>query len=43
MVKVDFPRVKGIKRRPAVVVSSTIYNTTRPDVILGLITTKTAL
>ncbi|MDJ0729133.1 MAG: type II toxin-antitoxin system PemK/MazF family toxin [Crocosphaera sp.] len=43
VVTVDFPGVKGIKRRPAVVLSSTIYNTNRPDVILGLITTKTAI
>ncbi len=43
VVTVDFPGVKGTKRRPAVIVSSTRYNTTRPDVILGLITTKTAI
>ncbi|MGB5594965.1 MAG: type II toxin-antitoxin system PemK/MazF family toxin [Crocosphaera sp.] len=43
IVTVDFPGVKGIKRRPAVVLSSTIYNTSRPDVVLGLITTKTAI
>ncbi len=43
VVTVDFPGFKGIKRRPAVVLSSTIYNTTRPDLILGLITTKTAI
>ncbi|NES72466.1 MAG: type II toxin-antitoxin system PemK/MazF family toxin, partial [Okeania sp. SIO2D1] len=43
IVTVDFPGVKGIKRRPAVVLSSALYNTTRPDVILGLITTKTAI
>jgi mRNA interferase MazF len=31
----------GVKRRPAVVLSSVIYNTTRTDVIIGLITTQT--
>ncbi|MGK7930223.1 MAG: hypothetical protein AB4041_02160 [Microcystaceae cyanobacterium] len=34
--------VKGIKRCPAVIVSSEVYNNSRPDVILGLITTKTS-
>jgi mRNA interferase MazF len=42
VVTVDFPGVKGIKRRPAVIVSSEVYNNSRPDVILGLITTKTS-
>jgi mRNA interferase MazF len=42
VVTVDFPGVTGIKRRPAVILSSAIYNTTRPDVIVGLITTQTA-
>jgi mRNA interferase MazF len=41
IVTVDFPGVTGIKRRPAVILSSNIYNTTRPDVIIGLITTQT--
>ncbi|MFB2972832.1 type II toxin-antitoxin system PemK/MazF family toxin [Aerosakkonema sp. BLCC-F183] len=41
VVTVDFPGVTGIKRRPAVVLSSATYNTTRPDVIVGLITTQT--
>jgi mRNA interferase MazF len=40
VVTVDFPGVTGIKRRPAVILSSVIYNTTRPDVIAGLITTQ---
>ena len=43
VVTVDFPGIKGIKRRPALVISSTLYNTSRPDIILGLITTKTAI
>lgn len=41
VVTVDFPGVTGIKRRPAIVLSSTTYNTIRPDVIVGLITTQT--
>ncbi len=41
VVTVDFPGVTGIKRRPAVVLSSATYQATRPDVIVGLITTQT--
>jgi mRNA interferase MazF len=41
VVTVDFPGVAGIKRRPAVVLSSSTYHATRPDVIVGLITTQT--
>jgi mRNA interferase MazF len=41
VVTVDFPGVTGIKRRPAVVLSSSTYHATRPDVIVGLITTQT--
>jgi len=41
-VVVDFPGVTGIKRRPAVVVSSDVYHSARPDVILGLITSRVA-
>lgn len=41
VVTVDFPGVSGVKRRPAVVLSSTTYHATRPDVIVGLITTQT--
>ncbi|WP_013320626.1 type II toxin-antitoxin system PemK/MazF family toxin [Gloeothece verrucosa] len=41
VVTVDFPGVRGVKRRPAVVISSTIYHTNRPDVIVGIITTQT--
>jgi mRNA-degrading endonuclease toxin of MazEF toxin-antitoxin module len=36
VVIVDFPGVTGIKRRPAVVLSSNTYHATRPDVIIGL-------
>lgn len=42
VVVVDFPGVTGIKRRPAVVLSSDTYHATRPDVIIGLITSQTA-
>jgi mRNA interferase MazF len=41
VVTVDFPAVTGIKRRPAVVLSSEIYHANRPDVIVGLITSQT--
>lgn len=41
VVTVDFPRVTGVKRRPAVVLSSATYHANRPDVIVGLITTRT--
>jgi mRNA interferase MazF len=34
IVVVDFPGVTGIKRRPAVIVSSQLYHRERPDVIL---------
>lgn len=40
VVAADFQGVTGIKRRPAVVLSSYIYHTQRPDVLLGLITTR---
>nr|CAA9298991.1 hypothetical protein AVDCRST_MAG63-5041 [uncultured Armatimonadetes bacterium] len=39
----DFPGVTGVKRRPAVVVSSDVYHAARPDVIVGLITSQTAV
>ena len=40
IVTVDFPGATGIKRRPAVVVSTTTYHQNRPDVILGVITSQ---
>lgn len=40
VVTVDFPGVIGVKRRPAVVLSSATYHANRPDVIVGLITTQ---
>ncbi len=42
VVVVDFPGVTGVKRRPAVVVSSDAYHSARPDVIVGLITSQVA-
>ena len=42
VVTVDFPGVTGVKRRPAVVLSSATYHASRPDVIVGLITTQTS-
>ncbi|MDE0012134.1 MAG: type II toxin-antitoxin system PemK/MazF family toxin [Candidatus Poribacteria bacterium] len=36
----DFPEVTGVKRRPAVVISTTDYHTTVGDVILGAVTTN---
>jgi mRNA-degrading endonuclease toxin of MazEF toxin-antitoxin module len=42
IVVVDFPGVTGIKRRPAVVVSSPLYHRERPDVIFGIITSQIA-
>lgn len=42
IVTVDFPGVTGVKRRPAVVLSSAIYYANRPDAIVGLITTQTS-
>jgi mRNA interferase MazF len=42
VVTVDFPGVTGIKRRPAIVVSTETYHRTRPDVVLGLLTSQVA-
>lgn len=38
----DFPEVTGIKRRPAVVISTTAYHTNLGDVILSAVTTNLA-
>ncbi len=38
VVTVDFTGATGIKRRPAVVVSSDEYHQNRPDVIVGAVT-----
>ncbi len=42
VVTVDFPGAMGIKRRPAVVISSATYHTTRPDVIFAIVTSQTS-
>ena len=39
---VDFAGAMGVKRRPAVVVSSDDYHAARPDAIIGLLTTQVA-
>ena len=41
VVTVDFPGATGVKRRPAVVVSTQTYHATRPDVILAVVTSQT--
>lgn len=40
IVTVNFQGATGIKRRPAIVVSTDEYHKTRPDVILAVITTQ---
>ena len=42
VVAVDFPGITGLKRRPAVVVSTDAYHVARPDVIIGIITSQIA-
>ena len=42
VVTVDFAGAVGIKRRPAVIVSSSLYHAHRPDVIVGVITSQIA-
>jgi mRNA interferase MazF len=42
VVVVDIPGVAGMKRRPAVIVSSDGYHSARPDVNLGLIISQVA-
>ena len=42
VVTVDFPGVTGIKRRPAVVISSSEYHSHRPDVIVEVLTSQVA-
>ncbi|MGO8750950.1 MAG: type II toxin-antitoxin system PemK/MazF family toxin [Thermoguttaceae bacterium] len=40
VVTIDFPGVTGIKRRLAVVLSSALYHAARPDLVVGLITSR---
>lgn len=41
IVTVDFTGVTGVKRRPAIVVSTEEYHQQRPDVIRAILTTQT--
>ncbi|HYH87253.1 MAG TPA: type II toxin-antitoxin system PemK/MazF family toxin [Pyrinomonadaceae bacterium] len=41
IVTIDFPGAQGIKRRPALVVSTDAYHAARPDVIFAVITSQT--
>lgn len=41
VVVIDFPGVLGVKRRPTVVLSSAVYHASRPDVVVGLLTSQT--
>ncbi len=40
VVVVDFAGAMGVKRRPAIVLSSDLYHTHHPDVVLGVVTTQ---
>ncbi|HUT36361.1 MAG TPA: type II toxin-antitoxin system PemK/MazF family toxin [Planctomycetota bacterium] len=40
VVVVEFPGAVATKRRPAVVISTATYHATRPDLILGLLTSQ---
>ncbi len=40
LVVIDFPGVQGIKRRPAIVISTALYHQYRPDVSVGVITSQ---
>jgi mRNA interferase MazF len=40
VVVLDFPGVTGVKRRSTVVISSAVYHASRPDVVVGLITSQ---
>jgi mRNA interferase MazF len=40
VVWIDFPGVVQTKRRPAVILSCASYHATRPDLIVGLITSQ---
>ena len=42
VIWIDFPGVVQTKRRPAVILSSASYHSTRPDIIVGLVTSQTA-
>lgn len=42
VVTANFQGTTGAKRRPAVILSSTLYHTLRPDIVYGLLTSNVA-
>jgi len=42
VVTVDFPGATGLKRRPAIVVSTHLYHAHRPDVVIAVLTSNVA-
>jgi mRNA interferase MazF len=40
IVTIDFPGAMGTKRRPAIIVSSSVYHRHRPDIIVGVVTSQ---
>ena len=40
VIIVDFPGAQGVKRRPAVVLSTAVYHANRPDVLISLLTSN---
>ena len=40
VVTLEFPGARVTKRRPAVVLSSVLYHQSRPDVIVGIVTSR---
>ena len=40
VIVTNFPGADATKRRPGIVVSTTLYHGTRPDVIVGVVTTN---
>ena len=42
VVVTSFPGAETTKRRPGIVVSTTLYHTHRPDVVVGVVTTNLA-
>jgi mRNA interferase MazF len=42
VIWIEFPGVVQTKRRPAVVLSSSTYHASRPDIIVGLVTSQTS-
>lgn len=43
VVTAEFPGVTGLKRRPAVIISTATYHSTRPDVMVGLLSSQIAV